>query len=91
MENNATPPLSEEQIRAVDRAGGAVRLIDPATNRQYVLLPAEVYERVRALAYDDSPWTDEEMDLLAAESADVLGWEGMDGFRDPSSRPLSTA
>jgi hypothetical protein len=85
MENNATPSLSEEQVLAVDRAGGAVRLTDPATNRQYVLLPAEVYERVRALAYDDSPWTDEEMDLLAAESADALGWEGMDAYQDPPS------
>ena len=83
---NTTPALSEEQIRAVgDRAGSVVRLIDPTTNRYYVLLPADEYERVKALAYDDSPWTDEEMDLLAAESADALGWEGMDAYQDPAS------
>jgi hypothetical protein len=32
--------------------------------------------------YDDGPWTDEEMDLLAAENADMLGWDGMDGYQD---------
>lgn len=72
MENSATPLLSEEQSRAVAGAGGAVRLTDPTTNRHYVLIPADEYERVKALAYDDSPWTNVEMDLLAAESADAL-------------------
>lgn len=32
--------------------------------------------------YDDSPWMDEEMDLLAAEDADALGWEGMEAYQD---------
>lgn len=32
--------------------------------------------------YDDSPWTDEEMDMLAAEDADYLGWEGMEAYQD---------
>lgn len=40
-------------------------------------------ERVTALAYDASPWIDEEMDQLAAESADALGWEGTDAYQDP--------
>jgi hypothetical protein len=35
--------------------------------------------------YDDTPWTDEEMDLLAAEQADSLGWEGMEMYQDPES------
>jgi hypothetical protein len=30
-----------------------------------------------------SPWTDEEMDLLAAEDGDSLGWEGMDVYPGP--------
>jgi hypothetical protein len=86
MENDATPVLSEEQIRAVaGHPGGTVRVIDPTTNRPYVLVSADEYERVKALAYDDSPWADEEMDRLAAESADALGWEGMDAYQDPTS------
>ena len=36
----------------------------------------------RVPAYDDSAWTDEEMDLLAAEDADTLGWEGMEAYQD---------
>jgi hypothetical protein len=32
--------------------------------------------------YDDSPWTDEEMNLLAAEDANTLGWEGMEAYQD---------
>ena len=48
MENNTTLSLSEEQIRAVgDRAGSMIRLIDPTTNRHYVLLRANEYERVK--------------------------------------------
>jgi len=42
-------------------------VIDPDTKETYVLVRKEVYERIRELLYDDSPWTDEEMDLLAAE------------------------
>lgn len=39
--------------------------IDPETKKTYVLVRKEVYDRLTE--YDDSPWTDEEMDLLAAE------------------------
>ncbi len=41
--------------------------IDPETQETYILVRKEVYERLKELLYDDSPWTDEEMDLLAAE------------------------
>ena len=46
--------------------------IDPETKETYVLVRKEVYERLRELLYDDSPWTDEEMDLLAAEVDAIL-------------------
>ena len=48
------------------------RLIDPETRKRYVLLSEEVYERLKELLYDDSPWTDEEMDLLAEEAGELL-------------------
>jgi hypothetical protein len=41
--------------------------IDPETKETYVLVRKATYERLRELLYDDRPWTDEEMDLLAAE------------------------
>lgn len=51
-----TSVLSADQRRAVAaRPGEPVRLIDPATNRAYVLLPDDVYEWVRALLQADSP------------------------------------
>ena len=47
-----------------------------------MIVRADVFEKLRDLAYDDSPWSDEEMDLLAAERADALGWEGMETYQD---------
>lgn len=57
-------------------------VIDPQTRAAYVLVPQATYQRRKDLFYDDSPWSDEEMDLLAAEDADSLGWEGMDVYQD---------
>jgi hypothetical protein len=41
--------------------------INPETKETYVLVPKAIYERLRELLYDDTPWTDEELDLIAAE------------------------
>ncbi|HVS35830.1 MAG TPA: hypothetical protein VMS17_09630 [Gemmataceae bacterium] len=56
--------------------------VDPQTGNAYVLVTREIYERIKDQLYDDSPWTDEELDLLAAEAADLLGWEGMEAYQD---------
>jgi hypothetical protein len=48
------------------------RAVDPETNAEYVLVRADLYERLKELLYDDSPWTDEEMDLLAEEAGELL-------------------
>jgi hypothetical protein len=71
--------LTREQLDAVQR-GTAVRLTEAGTD--LVLLRADVFERLRDSLYDASPWTDDEMDLLAAEDADRLGWEGMEDYQD---------
>lgn len=42
--------LTEEQHRAIEAAQGRpVEIVDPRTNRIYVLVPAEEYQRVREL------------------------------------------
>lgn len=41
-----------------------------------VLLRKDVYEQGQSI--DFSPWTPEEMDLLAAETADLLAGDGFD-------------
>jgi hypothetical protein len=73
--------LTEEMRKAVrEQTGTPIRLVDPTTQEVFVLLRAEDYFRL--LDYDASPWTDEEMDLLRAENADLLGWEGMEAYQD---------
>jgi hypothetical protein len=47
--------LTEEEQREVRQAKREpVRLTDPETQQEYVLLRAEVYERMKSLLYDDS-------------------------------------
>jgi hypothetical protein len=70
--------LTKEQMETV-RDGKPVRLNEEGT--ELVVVRADVFERLRDLRYDDEPWSDEEMDLLAAEDADSLGWEGMDAYQ----------
>lgn len=56
-----------------------MRLSEAGTD--LVVLRADGFERLRGLLCDDSPGTDEEMDMLAAEDADALGWDGMDAYQ----------
>ncbi len=62
--------LTEEQRRELDEAQPVV--IDPQTRQVYVLVPKQTYERIKELLYDDGPWSDEEMDLLAEEAGELL-------------------
>lgn len=67
--------LTKKQMETI-RAGESVRLNEEGT--EVVVVRADVFERLRGFGYDDSPWSDDEMDRLAAEDADALGWEGME-------------
>ena len=40
----------------------------------------DLYERLGRHDDDDSPWTDEEMELLAWEAGKQAGWEQMDEY-----------
>ena len=71
--------LTKEQLEAV-RNGQPVRLQEEGT--AMILVRADLFEKLERTSYDDAPWTDEEMDLLAAEDADALGWEGMEVYED---------
>jgi hypothetical protein len=53
--------------------------------RTWVVMRADLFERIREIQYDGGPWTDEEMDMLAAEDADMLGWAGMEAYQEPQS------
>lgn len=71
--------LTNKQWEAV-RGGESVRLNEAGTD--LVVVRADVFERLRGFPYDEAPWSDEEMDRLAAEDADALGWEGMEVYQD---------
>jgi hypothetical protein len=73
--------LTEAQRQQLE-SGKAVDVTDPQTAQCYVVLRKDVYERVRHLLYDDSPWTDEELRLQLARSAKENGWEdaGMEDY-----------
>jgi hypothetical protein len=62
--------LTDEQRRELAEPEPVA--IDPQTQQVYVLVRKETYARLRELTYDDSPWTDEEMDLLAGEAGELL-------------------
>jgi hypothetical protein len=48
--------LTKEQRQLLQESGDEVlRLVDPDTRKEYVLLPAEVYEQLRAALTDLNP------------------------------------
>jgi hypothetical protein len=63
--------LTAEQARALAQGGPSPPIVlDPKTQTSYVLVRQDEYEQWRE--YDDSPWTDEEMDWMAAEVDSML-------------------
>jgi hypothetical protein len=68
----------------------AIRAVDPATNAEYVLVPADVYERIKALIFDNETWAAGGYPL-AMESFARDGWDDprMDVYNslDPRRQP----
>jgi len=54
------------------------RVVNPQTQEMFVLVPLVEYERLVEDKYDDSPWTDEERDLLRGEACQMLDRFGKD-------------
>ena len=74
--------LTERQMQAITAAGKSPPVVvDPMTKTSYVLLRQDVYDRLtKDEEFDDSPWTDDEMELLAWEAGKQAGWENMDEY-----------
>src|SRR5262249_38403054 len=73
--------LTEQQLQALDSTDATpLHLVNPRTKETFVLLPLDEYHRLKEEEYDDSPWTDEEMELLAWEAGKQAGWEDMDDY-----------
>jgi hypothetical protein len=79
-----TPKLSIEQRKAIDEQhGGPVFVVDSDTQVQYVLLPAEIYQRIQALISDDT-FDIRETYPLQENAAGAAGWDDpdMDDYND---------
>jgi hypothetical protein len=52
--------LTPEQHLALERSSSnAVRAVDPATRAEYVLLRADVYDRIKSILGDSETWPDD--------------------------------
>ena len=82
--------LSKEIQQAVREAEeNPVRLVDPETNVEYVVLPAETFEQMRnRVYYDDGPITEEERRALLIQAGLRAGWDDpeMDVYNDLDPR-----
>lgn len=71
-------------VDALRHAGGTpVTVVDPQTLTDYVVVRAEVYERIKSLFEADDLSSDEKR-LLLAESGKQAGWDSaqMDEYDD---------
>jgi hypothetical protein len=67
--------LTEAQQQALSASREElVYFVDPQTGERFVLVKAEVYDRLKALLYDDGPPTDEEKRRQLAASGERAGW-----------------
>ncbi|MCY3553220.1 MAG: hypothetical protein OXH39_22395 [Candidatus Poribacteria bacterium] len=82
--------LTKEIQKAIkDSQEDPVRLVDPETNVEYVVLPVETFERMRkGVYYDDGPITEEEQTALLIEMGLSIGWDDpeMDVYNDLDPR-----
>ena len=78
--------LTKEIQQAIkDSQEEPVRLVDPETNVEYVVVPVETFERMRkGVYYDDGPITEEEQTALLVEMGLSIGWDDpeMDVYND---------
>ncbi len=80
--------LTEQQVQTLEKIEiTPPRIANPRTNETFVLLRVEEYERLLESEYDDSPWTREELETLAWEAGQNLGWEDMDEYDDAQEKP----
>jgi hypothetical protein len=61
--------LSDGELETL-RIGNALPITIDGS--EYVVLRKDDYERLRAASYDDSPWTEDELEALAAATFEQL-------------------
>jgi len=67
--------LNEEQRQAIiEHPDEPLRLTDSATKKSFVLLRAELFDRLKGLLYDDGEFSPSEAYPLLNEMAAKAGW-----------------
>src|SRR6266852_2346249 len=80
--------LTEQQMPALENPEATPpRVVNPRTKETFVVLRLDEYERLKEEAYDDSPWTREELQALAWEAGRHAGWGDMDEYDDAPEKP----
>ncbi len=77
--------LSKELQQAVRLSQGQpVRVADPETEKEYVVIPAEIFKQIEGLMYQDDPLTTDEKQYLLIQAGLRAGWDDpeMDIYND---------
>ncbi len=84
--------LTEQQAQALEHEEQIPpRVVNPLTRETFVLLRADEYDRLATEEYDDSPWTPEEMEILAWQAGTMLDLEHPLGVPVRCSSVLSSS
>ena len=86
-----TLPLTPELRQALtEHPDQPVHVVDDATQKAYVLLPAAAFQKIKALLYDDSEPNPDEFLPLAHEAFqdawDAPGMEAYDNIAQPPQK-----
>ncbi len=77
--------LTEQQMQSLENPEATPpRIVNPRTKETFVLLRVEEFERLKADEYDDSPWTQEELQALAWERVKHEDWDEYDDLPEKS-------
>lgn len=58
-----------------DANGQPIRLVDPKTNLEYVVLPAKIFDQIQDVFYNTNPLTIEEQQALLVKVGLSVGWD----------------
>lgn len=80
------PKALREAVRTSQ--GQPVRLADPDTHQEYIVLRADVYDQMQTRLYDDTLLSDEEKQALLLKAGLRAGWDdpAMDVYNELDPR-----
>lgn len=74
-----TIELTDDQMRALSQPHPhPPQVVNPRTREAYVLLRVDQYKKLTEDLYDDSPWTREELESVARQTAERSAWDAQD-------------